>query len=309
MNLSAKRILKNTLVNIFHFGQRFGVDILPRHFYSEIPDIKKLKRTIKWREPYSLIGIAGADIEKQLGFCRRTLSHSSQLFEQSQNIYTSACTENGEQGFGPIEAEFFYDLILACQPAKIIQVGCGVSTAICIRAVREARLETKLVCIDPFPNEFLHKMSRDGAIELIEKPVEDIDPHIAESLANNDIFFVDSTHCLGPAGECSRLILEFLPRLNVGVIAHFHDIYFPFDYASDLLSTSLFFHHESALLHAFLTFNTRFRIELSFSMLHHLCFNELQELFPSYDLRKFDYGLLSKPGNFPSSTYLRVVSG
>jgi hypothetical protein len=40
---SLKNSSKMLLRSVFEAGQRLGVDILPRHFYSEIPDIHALK--------------------------------------------------------------------------------------------------------------------------------------------------------------------------------------------------------------------------------------------------------------------------
>jgi len=72
-----KRLIKNSIkkamVKFFHLGQRMGFDILPRHFYSEIPDIRKLKCSDHWRKPFSMIGIDGADIERQLDFVADTV--------------------------------------------------------------------------------------------------------------------------------------------------------------------------------------------------------------------------------------------
>jgi len=58
-----------------------------------------------------------------------------------------------------------------------------------------------------------------------------------------NLFFVDSTHTLGPAGEASRIVLEFLPRLRTGVMIHFHEHHFPlrlFPKIFDGLEWSLF---------------------------------------------------------------------
>src|SRR6478609_7125008 len=54
----------------FEVGQRVGVDVLPRHFYSEIPNIRALKQNRSWQRPYSLVGVAGTDIDHQLQWLR-----------------------------------------------------------------------------------------------------------------------------------------------------------------------------------------------------------------------------------------------
>jgi len=60
--MALKQQLKQILRRIFELGQRFKVDILPRHFYSEIPSIPLLRSTTAWRRPLSMDRIAGADI-------------------------------------------------------------------------------------------------------------------------------------------------------------------------------------------------------------------------------------------------------
>ena len=302
-------IAKKCLMHIFHYGQYVGVDILPRHFYSEIPDIRKLKRVLSWKKPYSLAGIAGAALDEQLEFVERTLAQCGQSAESRGNVYALACSDNEEPGFGPVEAEFLYAFIGAYKPSHIIQVGYGVSTAVCLRAASEAAYKPKITCIDPFPTKYLRESHANNTVELVAHPVEEIDANIVDRLKKNDLFFVDSTHCLGPSGETTRLILEFLPRLNKGTFVHFHDIYFPYDYSGDILSKALFFHHESPLLQAFLAFNSRFKIEASLSMLHYAASDKLKQMIPSYAPRRCDDGLALGPGHFPSSTYLRVISG
>ena len=119
------------------------------------------------------------------------------------------------------------------------------------------------------------------------------------------MFFVDSSHALGPSGEVSRIILEILPLLPKETFIHFHDIQFPYDYGRGILKNSLFFQHESVLLQSFLTLNKTFRIHISLSMLHYMATKELQKKFKNYYPQKSDHGLsISNIGDFPSSTYL-----
>lgn len=63
-----------------------------------------------------------------------------------------------------------------------------------------------------------------------KRKVEEADFGIAGQLAAGDLFFLDSTHTLGPAGQVSRIILELLPLLPAGAWVHFYDILFLYDY-------------------------------------------------------------------------------
>lgn len=303
-----KNFFKNKfLFKVFYYGQFLGIDILPRHFYSEIPSIHKLEKEKQWRKPFTMIGVRGSELNTQLDFVIDTVRAAGHSPDKLHDVYAAACNDNGETGYGPIEAQFLHSFVVAHKPSRIIQVGCGVTTAICLRAAQEAAYTPEITCIDPFPTEFLKKSASENLINLIQEPVQNTDCSILEPLLDGDMFFVDSTHCLGPAGEVTRLILEYLPRLNKGVLIHFHDILFPYDYSGELLNGTLFFQHESALLHAFLAGNSRFEILGSLSMLHYERLDQLKDLFADYNPRMSDYGLTTKPGDYPSSIYLRVV--
>lgn len=305
---SIKNRFKALAGSVFQCGQYFGWDILPRHFYSEIPDLRKLRKTTSWKLPYSMICVRGLGIDSQSAFVRSLIPPDRRKSLAEAGIHRSASKNNGEEGFGPIEAECLHAFVETQKPARIVQIGCGVSTAICIAAAEAAKYKPDILCIEPYPNGFLKSASERGSIRMIPKGVEDLPPdEVVGGLSDGDLFFVDSSHVLGPAGEVSRIILECLPRLTAGVNVHFHDVYFPYDYPGNLLNGALFFHHESVLLHAFLCGHPRFRVLASLSHLHHAAPEILRECFLNYSPRENDHGLAKSPGHFPSSTYLLVT--
>jgi predicted O-methyltransferase YrrM len=310
MSLTLKRRLKNQskrLMRIaFELGQRLKVDILPRHFYSEIPDIRVLRTTSHWKSPRSMIGVKG-DIDAQLAWvdeCTKPYRSAFRDFE----IHKSAVSANGsDEGYGEVEADFLYCFIRAYRPRRIVQIGCGVSTAVCLRAAEEEGYNPEITCIEPYPTEFLKRERTAGRLNLVTQKIQDVGPGCVSSLEAGDLFFVDSSHTLGPSGEVNLIILEALPRLAPGTYAHFHDIRFPYDYNPDVLSSGLFFPHESPLLHAFLLMNDQFEICASFSMLYHQCHSDVARIFPGMTPAQFDEGLLIQGGRYPypSSIFLR----
>ena len=46
-----KDMYKWGLRKAFVLGQHLGFDILPRHFYSEIPDVRALRKDQSWKAP------------------------------------------------------------------------------------------------------------------------------------------------------------------------------------------------------------------------------------------------------------------
>jgi len=297
---------KRASERMFHTFQGLGLDVLPRHFYSEIPDIGKLRESDAWRHPYTMIGVNGVDVDEQLAFVRSLVTDDVRARLTTDDIHAHACGENGEPGYGRVEADVLYSLIRTTRPARIVQIGCGVSTAVILAAARDAGYAPKLLAVDPFPTDYLRRTAASGAIDLLARPVEALGWEPLLALGVGDLFFVDSTHTLGPAGEVSRIILEMLPRLDTGVLVHFHDIYFPYDYPTDILDGALFFSHESPLLHAFLVNNPRFEILASLAMLHHQRSVPLGAMLRSYTPRPMTHGLSAGSGHFPSSLYLRV---
>jgi hypothetical protein len=306
-----KRTLKNALKSglrmAFEGGQRLGLDILPRHFYSEIPDVRRLRQSAHWMRPFTMAGVAGAEIAEQIAFVGEACTPDLAGVLRDGDLHARACAENGEPGYGPIEAAVLYAFVRTRRPRQILQIGCGVSTALCLMAADAAGYVPELTCIDPYPTGYLRRLAGEGRITLVEQPVETLDAAWFDRLGDDLLFFVDSTHTLGPAGEVSRIILELLPRLKAGAWVHFHDITFPYDYDRNTLDSALVFPHESVLLHAFLAYNRRFRLCASLSMLHYAAPDALAAMVPTYRPAANREGLSAGDGHFPSAAYLRVT--
>jgi hypothetical protein len=306
---SLKRKLKNQgklfLRGLFEVGQGVGVDFLPRHFYSEIPSIRQLRKETQWRAPLSFEGISG-DVAGQLDFVRECIAGFKEKLP-SLGIHRQSVEMNGsDEGYGEIEADFLYCFVRRLRPATIVQVGCGVSTAVCLLASRDERYTPKIICIEPYPTSFLENAHKSGTVTLIRKKFQDLTRECAKWVREGDLFFVDSSHALGPAGEVSQIIVEVLPRLGRGAYVHFHDIYFPYEYSPAVLSSTLFFHHETSLLYAFLCMNERYSIAASLSLLLHLRRSELELCFPQMKPATFVDGIRTREGHYPSSIYLRT---
>lgn len=305
MNRRLKTFLKERVLHsFFRTGQRLGVDILPRHFYSEIPNLRTLAATEAWKRPHEPQVCGWRDLDGQLEFARTVLGKCP---EDVQAFYDSACSEAAEVGFGPVEAAALWSFVATKRPPAVLQVGCGVSTAIVLLAAAAGDFVPEVTCIEPYPSAYLRRCAAEDRIRLVERPAQEMVADLGdrvERLPEGSLFFVDSSHTLGPAGECTWLIGDVLPRLRAGRYAHFHDIWFPYDYAPDLLDKSLFFWHETALLLAFLSCNSRFRIAASLAMLHYDRPGELREAFRGYRPRQHEEGLGIGEGHFPSSCYL-----
>jgi len=258
----------------------------------------------------SMVGVAGTDVETQFRFVEECYTPSVRERLAAFDVYAHAATENGEVGYGPVEAAFLYAFILTHRPPRVVQVGAGVSTAVILRAAQDAGYAIQVTCVDPFPTSYLASSAAAKKIRLLAEPAQEVDLGVLTEPGEGDVLFVDSTHTVKVGSEVNRIVLEVLPRLRPGTFVHFHDIYFPYDYARNLFLESLSFNGESTLLHAFLACNPRYTISAALSMLHYAAPERLRQLIPSYQPQSNDDGLITQntAGHFPSAAYLRVVS-
>jgi len=297
-----------SLVSVLHFvwrtGQRFKFNLLPNHFYSDTPDLRHLRSTTYWRQRYDTSLVNGGDVDQQLARLKQVVADQAGRFTDD-SVWQQAGKENGEIGYGPIEAVTLYCDILHHRPARIVQVGCGVSTALILRAAQEAGYTPQITCVEPYPTDYLRRLSAEGKIRLIPEIAQTVDRSVFTQLMANDLLFIDSTHTVKVGSEVVRIITDVLPRLTAGVRVHFHDITWPYDYGSGILDNAIFFWRESTLLWTFLINNSKYRIDYSMWMLHVDRVDEVKKLFPCYNPRVMSDGLERSPdGHVPSSVFL-----
>lgn len=300
--------LKGTSVTAFRLGQRIGFDLLPRHFYSSIPDVRELQRSTAWRAASTMVGVRGANVDEQLAFVESCCPPDIVERLRRNDVHAHAVAENGEMGYGPIEADFLYAVIRSRRPPRVVQVGAGVSTAVILLAAQEGGFAIDVCCVDPYPTDYLRRSASAGRIRLIPEKAQEVDLSRLTDVGPGGMLFVDSTHTVKVGSEVNRIVLEVLPRLAGGTLVHFHDIYFPFDYPREVLQINMF-PGESTLLHAFLACNDRFTIRAALSMLHYAAPDRLRQLLPNYAPAPNDGGMSipGKAGHFPSSIYLEVA--
>jgi len=309
-----KRQLKNIAKSALNVGYRAalkaGVVVLPNHYYSPVADTNELRRTrASWARRSSMLGI-DVDVAKQ-GAALQRMVKPYELEYRGNRTYLEGAARSFGPGFGYIEAQCLHGVLRALKPRKMIEVGSGVSTycamQACARNAQDGGHATQITCIEPNPRAF-RTIVNDKNIVLVESQVQNIDPEFFLALDAGDFLFIDSTHAVKPGGDVAYLYLEVLPRLKPGVVVHIHDIYFPYLYQRDLLTT-LFQWSETTLLQALLTNNSRLSILFCLSQLHYDAPQILTDVFPEY-VRQADADGLADPkaqGHFPASIYLQTA--
>ncbi len=238
---------------LWRYAESRGWHVTPAHFYQPIPDTSKLRRRarsqtigVDWNETGQL------ELLRDI-FPKYAAEHAA--------FYA---TLRGQHGFDESRLEFvgydpyvYHCMIRHWRPRRILEVGAGFSTLVALNAAR-ANGRGRVVAIEPFPGDALRAVQDE--LEILQQGAQETDMARFTSLEAGDILFIDSSHVAKAGSDVLFLVLEVLPRLRPGVIAHFHDIFLPWDYPLEWLTQRRLFWNEQYLLHAYLLHNQRARV-------------------------------------------------
>lgn len=158
------------------------------------------------------------------------------------------------------------------RPRRVIEIGSGYTSACMLDTADELGLKDfTLTCIEPFPGRLrsLLRPQDEGRLEIIERGVQGIPLERFAELEPNDILFIDSTHVLKTGSDVHYELFYILPVLKKGVIVHFHDCRWPFEYSDRQIFEKNYSWNELYGVQAFLMYNKRFRVIFSGSYFAH----------------------------------------
>lgn len=262
--LSAVKLLPKSLASHVMFllntrpsvADSLGYHVRPIHYYEPLPDFRDITPEATTQRRVSTA--INFDLDGQRRLVRRL---GDAYRAEIEALHASGEFDFKNEYFAGLDAAMYYSLIRDLRPARVIEIGSGMSTRIAARAFDRNRgdgHDGELICIEPFPQP---RLTNDmPKITLIQQPVERVPLEVFDALEANDILFIDSSHAVKFGGDVCREFLDILPRLKPGVWVHVHDIFFPQDYpASWLIDRRLAF-NEQYLLEAFLAFNPSFAV-------------------------------------------------
>ena len=126
----------------------------------------------------------------------------------------------------PLDGAAIYAAVARYRPARVVEVGSGNSTHFLARAAQDHATGTAITCIDPAPRIGVERLP----VTLRRRVLSVEDVPLADTLAANDILFIDGSHLLQQGFDLDILFNRMFPRLRPGVIVHVHDIYLPYPY-------------------------------------------------------------------------------
>ncbi|MCR9062141.1 MAG: hypothetical protein NXI02_32815, partial [Rhodobacteraceae bacterium] len=149
--------------------QGLGINIVPANFYSEIPTHDELEASFEFAEDAPFDGpmfdtaqMVAFATENLLPYCEEFTPPATNPHAPETREYFWSCP-----AFSSTDALVYYAMIRHRKPRRIIEIGSGYSTLVAMKAV-EANGFGEIVCIEPFPKEWLRTLP----VRLLEQKVQ-----------------------------------------------------------------------------------------------------------------------------------------
>jgi len=235
----------------------------PGHYYSPIADRADIDRAMAVADDRSdATALPGVDLREAAQ--RELAARLSVHWPQVPTARIDGWRYHPDNPmFGLADAAIYHSMLRELRPGRVIEVGSGFSSAIALDTADRHLPELDLTFVEPYPDRLLGLLTDTDRrrSRLIRSAVQDVPLDTYDALADGDILFIDSTHVSKVGSDVNWLVFEVLPRLADGVIVHFHDIFWPFEYPRQWLEEGRGW-TENYLLRAFLSYNDRFQVLL-----------------------------------------------
>jgi predicted O-methyltransferase YrrM len=266
----------------------------PGHFYSVIPHIDKDTYIQEIVPKYNLLNFNHDNHEKILRELPDVLKDFDVNFSLNLNkhkvnnrelqIQIDFLRKNGDinyylgnGAFEWMDARLLYYFILTNKPKNIIEIGSGNSTLLMCKLNKLYNLNINITCIEPYPTDYLIRMHNEGYLTLIKEKLENVNLSIYETLNENDILFIDSSHVVKINSDVMFYFTQIFPVLKKNVLIHIHDIFFPYEYPENWIKEGRFW-NEQYFLYTFLQYNSKFTIQYSNSYANYKYSDKLVEI-------------------------------
>lgn len=264
-----------------------GPEPYPRgHFYSPLPGLEEVRahaQTI-----FATDVDLGPSIDLRDGDQVETVAQLASIvqsldFPRNKVEGRRYYSENSYFGLG--SAFLTAGMLLHLRPKRVIEVGSGFSSAMMLD-INDTHASGAIehTFIEPYP-ERLRSQLQAGDLErhrLLVQPVQQVPLAEFQRLESNDVLFVDSSHVSKIGSDLNHILFNVLPILRPGVVVHFHDIYWPFEYPREWVLDRKRAWNEAYLLRAFMQYNSAFEIVLYPQYLKHRHAKLMRELWPAW---------------------------
>ena len=273
-----KRLIKKatTLASTPAVGIKYNENSCfpPGHYYSPIVNVEEVKKREDeiWGKS-DLDGIEGINLRssKQIEFLKSLSIYYKDLPFTVEKSKGKRYYYNNHF-YSYTDAIVLHSIIRYKNPKQILEIGSGFSSAVMLDT-NELFFNNsiQLTFVEPYPERLYGLMSDTDKqkVQVLEQFVQNVPLEKFMELAAGDILFIDSTHVAKTGSDVNYLIFQVLPVLKPGVLIHFHDIFYPFEYPKKWVMKGRNW-NENYFLRSFLMYNDTFDILLFSDYLHRL---------------------------------------
>jgi len=235
----------------------------PGHFYSPVPSNTDIERAVSAdASSEEITGINFRELQ-QLRLLDRLAKYYGEIPFPADKVPRFRFAFNNPS-YSWSDAIILFCMIREIKPRRIVEIGSGYTSALMLDT-NELFFNNAINCtlIEPYA-DLLHSLLRPADlnnIQLISRPLQEVEHSFFDDLRANDILFIDSSHVVKAGSDCQMIFSSILPALAQGTLVHFHDVFANFEYPADWLREGRGW-NEQYILRAFLQFNSEFRVKL-----------------------------------------------
>ncbi len=235
----------------------------PGHFYSPLPSREETAEAFArggFGPPFPAVDLNEAGQAARLE--RFAAWYPEQPFPEKPTEGRRYYLDN--PSYGHFDAIMLWCMLREARPRRIVEVGSGFSSAAMLD-LNDGPLGggVQFTFIDPDMKRLrpLLRPEDEQRTTLIERRVQEVPLDVFQTLGENDVLFIDSSHVSKIGSDVNRLYFDVLPALAPGVLIHIHDVAGNLEYPREWLDEGRAW-NEQYLLRAFLMNNRDYRIEL-----------------------------------------------
>lgn len=235
------------------------------HYYSPLPDISEvqLRALVLFRKDVDL----GPSLDLKPQAQKQLLTELARYYSDFTWPHQPSKDfrfHMAQTFFGPGDAVILHAMLRHFKPKRIIEAGSGFTSALMLDTdERFFQNRIHFTFVEPFP-ETLLSLGRGNDLErctLVRDKLQNVSLSTFQQLEADDLLFVDSSHVSKIGSDVNFILFEILPALKPGVLIHFHDILWPFEYSLRWILEGKAW-NEAYLLRAFLQYNSQFEVLL-----------------------------------------------
>ena len=255
----------------------------PGHFYSPIVNVQEIQERIKTIDNPDQLPAIRISRDEHISLWRNLLPYLREIpFPDNAAEGFRYYFNNPAFSYG--DGSILYAMLRHFKPKQLVEIGSGYSSACAFDTIeRYLGGNVEVSFVEPYPELLLRLLGDKTAkcVDIHTCEVQKVELELFTSLNAGDVLFIDSTHVVKTGSDVCHEMFEVLPALKPGVLIHFHDIFWPFEYGAEWVLKENRSWNEIYGLRAFLMYNEAFEVVFFNDYFARKCREIIQSDYPA----------------------------